>query len=538
MKLSLQNTLTTAAIILVASHQVLIPCTNLLVTKGASKDGSTIITYLADSQNLYGELYFRAGGKHLPGTMRDIIEWDTGRFLGKIPEAPITYKRVGNINEHQLSIGETTFGGRRELGRANGIIDYGSLMYIALERCKTAREAVQFMGNLVNEYGYASSGESFSIADPNEVWIMEMIGKGEGEKGAVWVAVKIPDGYISAHANQARIRQFPLNDSQNCLYSKDVISFAKQKGWFTGADKDFSFCETYAPWTAAGLRSCEARVWSIFNRSAPSLKIPVDFAMGNVKATPLPLWIKPDQKIGTREAMELMRDHYEGTPMDMTKDIGAGPFALPYRWRPMRFEVDGETYVHERAISTQQTGWSMVAQMRSWLPNSIGGILWFGVDDTYSTVYVPMYCTINEPPKHFAEGNGSLAEFSWDSAFWVFSFVANYAYSRYSDMIQDIQKVQREIEGRFEADQEAIEKHAAVLYQQSPATANIFLTEYSSQCSEKTVARWRKLGEHLIWKYIDGNVRDSTGRITQPRYSDEWYKKIVKDHGDTIRLPK
>jgi len=538
MQLSLSHTLTTAAVVFVAASQVLTSCTNLLVTKGASRDGSTLITYLADSHTLYGELYFRAGGKHLPGTMRDVIEWDTGKFLGRIPEALITYKRVGNINEHQLSIGETTFGGRRELAKANGIIDYGSLIYIALERCKTAREAIQLMGKLVDEYGYASSGETFSIADPNEVWIMELIGKGEDQKGAVWVAMKIPEGYISAHANQARIRQFPLNDPQNCIYSKDVISFARSKGWYEGADKDFSFCETYAPWVPATLRSCEARVWSIFNRSAPSLKIPVDFAMGNVKAAPLPLWIKPDQKIGIREAMELMRDHYEGTPMDMTKDVGAGPFALPYRWRPMRFDVDGQTYIHERAISTQQTGWSMVAQMRSWMPNPIGGILWFGVDDTYSTVYVPMYCSIDEVPKAFAEGNGSMDEFTWDSAFWVFNFVTNYAYSRYSDMIQDIRKVQRELEGRFEADQESIEKSALNLYQQSPASAISFLTSYSNTCSERTLTRWRKLGEHLIWKYLDGNVRDATGKVTQPSYSDDWYRRIVQDHGETIRLPK
>jgi len=538
MKPFLSQTLTTAAIVLVAGTQVLDACTNLLVTKGASRDGSTFITYSADSHHLYGELYFKAGGKHLPGTMRDVIEWDTGKLLGRIPEALITFKRVGNMNEHQLSIGETTFGGRDELEKPNGIIDYGSLMYIALERCKTAREAVQLMGKLVEEYGYASSGESFSIADPNEVWIMEMIGKGEGEKGAVWVAQRIPDGCISAHANQARIRQFPLKDSQNCLYSKDVISFAKGKGWYSGEDKNFSFCETYAPWDPASLRACEARVWSIFNRAAPSLKIPADFAMGNVKAAPMPVWVKPDQKIGLRDAMELMRDHFEGTPMDMTKDVGAGPFALPYRWRPMSFEVDGQKYVHERAISTQQTGWSMVSQMRSWMPGPVGGILWFGVDDTYSTVYVPMYCGIEEPPKAFAEGNGSFDAFSWDSAFWVFNFVTNYAYSRYSDMIKDIRKVQQELEGGFQSDQESVEKSALDLYQQNQPSALSFLTKYSNTCSEKTMARWRKLGEHLIWKYLDGNVRDEKGEVTHPKYPEGWYKRIVEDHGDAIRLPK
>jgi dipeptidase len=532
------HTLPAAAVILAVGAQTLDACTNLLVSKGASRDGSTFITYSADSHHLYGELSFKAGGRHLPGAMRDIYEWDTGKFMGRIPEALITFRRVGNMNEHQLSIGETTFGGRTELEKPNGIIDYGSLMYIALERCRTAREAVQLMGRLVEEHGYASSGESFSIADPNEVWIMEMIGKGEGEKGAVWVAQRIPDGCISAHANQARIRQFPQNDAQNCLYSKDVISFAKARGWYAGEDKNFSFCETYNPWEPSSLRACEARVWSIFSRAAPSLKIHIDFAMANIKAAPMPLWIKPDQKLGLRDAMELMRDHFEGTPMDMAKDVGAGPFALPYRWRPMRFEVDGQAYVHERAISTQQTGWSMVSQMRSWMPGPVGGVLWFGVDDTYSTVYVPMYCAIDEPPKAFAEGTGSFDAFSWDSAFWVFNFVANYAYSRYGDMIKDIRKVQQELEGRFEADQEGIEKSALALHQQNPAAAISFLTGYSNTCSERTVARWRKLGEHLIWKYLDGNVRDEKGGITHPKYPEGWYRRIVEDHGENIRLPK
>ena len=326
-------------------------------------------------------------------------------------------------------------------------------MYIALERAKTAREAIKVMTDLVAEYGYASTGESISIADPNEAWILEIIGKGEGVKGAVWVARRIPDGYISAHANQSRIRQFPLNDPANCLYSKDVISFAREKGWFTGKDEEFSFADTYAPPDFGALRACEARVWSMFRRAAPSLNIPIDYVKGVPGAHPLPLWIKPDKKLAVADVMALMRDHFEGTEFDMTKDIGAGPFACPYRWRPMTWKVDGQEYVNERAISTQQTGFSFVAQMRSGLPDPIGGVLWFGVDDTYTTVYAPMYCGIRAVPKPYGVGVADMHHFSWDSPFWVFNLVANFAYSRYSDMIVDIQQVQRELEGGFLADQ-------------------------------------------------------------------------------------
>ncbi|HJW43167.1 MAG TPA: C69 family dipeptidase, partial [Geothrix sp.] len=379
---------------LLAAGAALEACTNLLVTKGASKDGSTMITYAADSHTLYGELYFKRGGRHLAGEVREIREWDsgytfdTGKILGSIPEAPVTYTRVGNMNEFQLTIAETTFGGRKDLAGPSGIIDYGSLIYIALERAKTAREAIEVMTRLTEEFGYASSGESFSIADPNEVWILEMIGKGKGQKGSLWVAHKLPDGTISAHANQARIRQFPLNDPKTAVYSKDLIPFAREKGWFKGEDKAFSFADTYAPLTFGALRACEARVWSIFNRAAKSQKIPMDFVKAEKGAKPMPLFIKPDQKLDVRDAMELMRDHYEGTEFDMTKDVGAGPYKLPYRWRPMGFKIDGQDYVHERAISTQQTGFSFVSQSRSWLPDAVGGVLWFGVDDTYTTVYV------------------------------------------------------------------------------------------------------------------------------------------------------
>lgn len=529
---------------LLAAGAALEACTNLLVTKGASKDGSTMITYAADSHTLYGELYFKRGGRHLPGEMRDIREWDsgytfdTGKLLGRIPEAPVTYTRVGNMNEHQLAIAETTFGGRKDLAAPTGIIDYGSLIYIALERAKTAREAIEVMTKLVDEFGYASSGESFSIADPNEVWILEMIGKGQGQKGAVWVAYKLPDGTISAHANQARIRQFPLNDPKTALYSKDVISFAREKGWFKGEDKSFSFADTYAPLSFGALRGCEARVWSIFNRAAKSQKIPMDFVKAEKGAKPMPLFVKPDQKLDVRDAMELMRDHYQGTEFDMTKDVGAGPYKLPYRWRPMGFQVDGQAYVHERAISTQQTGFSFVSQSRSWLPDPVGGVLWFGVDDTYTTVYVPISCGIKEPPKAFAIGTGNFNEFNWDSAFWTFNFVTNYTYTRWSDMIVDVQKVQREFEGRYAADQAEVDRTALELYRQNPGAARDYLTQVAAKETEQLMGRWKKLGEFLIWKYLDGNVRNERGEVTHPKAPEDWLRCIVKDHGDVIKVKK
>ncbi len=513
-------------------------CTNFLITKGASKDGSTMITYAADAHVLYGELYYTAAADHIPGSMLDVYEWDTGKYLGQIKQVAHTYTVVGNMNEHQVSIGETTWGGRRELRDPNAIMDYGSLMYIALQRAKTAREAIQVITDLVAEYGYYSSGESFSIADPNEVWIFEIIGKGAENKGAVWVARKVPDGYICAHANQARIRQFPLNDKENCIYSEDVISFAREKGYFDGKDKDFSFADAYAPLDYGALRFCEARVWSMFRRAAPSLNLSMDYVKGEKGAKPLPLWIEPDEKLSVHDVMELMRDHFEGSDFDMTKDIGAGPFKLPYRWRPLTWEVDSVQYCNERATSTQQTGFSFVSQARSWLPDPIGGVLWFSVDDTYSTVYVPMYCSISEVPKSYAVGTGSFHDFTWESAFWVFNFVSNYTYSRYSDMIVDVQKVQRELEGRFFADQPGIEKAALELFNKSPRLAVDYLTEYSVKTGNKTVKRWKKLGEFLIYKYLDGNVKNELGKVTHPGYPESWYRTIVNETGDHFKMKK
>lgn len=510
-------------------------CTSIMVTKGASADGSTMVTYAADSHDIYGELYFLAGKRFGAGAMREIIEWDSGRHLGRIPQPAVTYTRIGNMNEHQVAISETTFGGRRELSGANGILDYGSLIYIALERAKTAREAIQVMTSLATEHGYASSGESFSIADAKEVWLLEMIGKGKEQKGVVWVARRVPEGMISAHANHARIRTFPLRDPDT-LYAPDVISFARERGFFDGPDAEFSFADVYAPLDFGSVRFCESRVWSAFRRAAPSLDLPVEMADGRHPEARLPLWVKPDRKLSVADVMELMRDHFEGTPLDMTQDVGAGPFACPYRWRPMTWESDGATYVHERAISTQQTGFSLVSQSRDWLPDPIGGILWFGVDDTYSTVYVPMYAGIRAVPPTFAEGVASLSEFSWDSAFWVFNWVANYAYSRYSDMIVDIRAVQRELEGQFFADQAAVEEKALALHRQAPELARDYLTAYSAAAGDGVTARWRRLGEQLLVKYMDGNVKDEFGRPTHPRYPDDWYRRIVRERGELLRV--
>ncbi len=508
----------------------LYPCTNILVSKGATADGSAMIAYVADSHTLYGALYFTPARDHLPGEMVDIYEWDTGKYLMSIPQVPHTYQVVGFMNEYQVSIGETTFGGREELRSKVGI-DYGSLMFLALQRAKTAREAIKVMTSLAEKYGYYSEGESFSIADPNEVWILEMVGKGK-EKGAVWVACRVPDGYISAHANQSRIRKFPLHDPNRCIYSKDVISFARKMGYFKGKDGDFSFADAYAPPSFGSLRFCEARVWDIFRRAAPSKHFPTDYIKGNPKAKPLPLWIKPDKKLTVRDVIGLLRSHFEGTDLDMTKDIGAGPFKLPYRWRPLVWKYNGKKYFNERAISTQQTGFSFVAQMRSWLPNPIGGVFWFGVDDTYSNVYVPFYAGIRSVPKAWSVEGGDFNHFSWDSAFWVFNFVANYAYSRYCDMIKDIQKVQQELEGSFFASQKEVEQTALALYKQAPGLAKGYLTKYSHEKADYVLRRWKKLGEFLIWKYLDGNVKDEFGKVTHPGYPKEWYGRIVRETGD------
>jgi dipeptidase len=522
-------------------------CTNVLVTKGASTDGSTFITYAADSHDLYGELYYWPGKTYPEGTMLNIKEWDTGKHLGQIPQVERTHTVIGNMNEHQLTIAETTFGGRSELRDSTGIMDYGSLIYIALQRAKTAREAIKVMTQLVQDYGYYSAGESFSIADPNEVWIMEMIGKGPNNKGAVWVAVKVPDGYVSAHANQARITTFDLNDKENVLYSNDVISFARESGFFDGKNKDFSFADTYAPMDFGAIRFCEARVWSAFRLMNPEMEKYVSFIQGQSDER-MPLFIKPDKKVSVRDVQNIMRDYYEGTPLSMTQDPGAGPYGKPYRFRPLTWEVDGVEYFNERAIATQQTAFSFVAQMRNWMPNPIGGILWFGVDDANMTVYLPMYMGMNDIPENFAQGNGHMLEFSWNSAFWVFNWVANQAYYRYSYMIEDIRKVQTELEDRYEAYTPAIDQAALTLYEENPEMAKAFLTDYVHNQSRIAVERWKKLGEFLMVKYLDGNLHEEKDGIFLrnehgnpkpaqfPGYNESYYKRIVDETGDKLKM--
>lgn len=554
-KISVTGILLVALLLL--NHQVSNGCTNFLVTRGASADGSTMVTYAADSHTLYGELYYQPAQDHPAGSLRDIYEWDTGKFLGRIPQPAHTYSVVGNMNEFQLAIGETTFGGREELGKQTGaIMDYGSLIYVTLQRAKTAREAIDVMANLVKEFGYYSSGESFSIADPNEVWIMELIGKGEGEKGAVWVALKIPDGYISGHANQARITTFPLNDKNNCVYSPDVISFARAKGWFKGEDKDFSFSDVYAPVDFSGARFCDARVWAGFNKVAGGMDKYADYAKGivqhgganNFATNRMPLWIKPDKKLTVQDVMKMMRDHYQETELDMSQDLGAGPFGLPYRWRGMTWQVDSVTYCHERAISTQQTGFSFVTQSRNWLPDPIGGILWFGVDDTYSTCYAPMYCGITDIPECFRVGNGDMLTYSETSAFWTFNMVTNFTYLRFVDMIKDVQKVQSQLENKYVSYVPLIDKAAETLYKSSPEQARKFLTEYSVNEANNMTTEWKKLGQYLLVKYIDGNIkREKDGQFERTEYGlppspifagypEWWLRAIVKNTGDSKKV--
>jgi dipeptidase len=511
-------------------------CTSFVVSKGASVDGSTMITYAADSHELYGELYYTPAAKHAPGSKREIRDWDSLKTIGSIDQVAETYRVVGNMNEHQVVIGETTFGGHKGLHDPKGGIDYGSMIYVALERAKTAREAIKVMTSLANEYGYASKGESFSIADPNEVWIMDLIGKGPKEKGVVWVACQVPDGYVTAHANQPRIRTFPRNDPNKCVYADDVVSFAKSKGYYDGTDEAFSFVEAYATDSCRDLRVREARVWSFYNRVAPSKKISPDYALCKKGSKPLPTWIKPDKKLSVQDLIAGMRDHFEDTVFDMRKDVGAGPHALPYRWRPLTWKHAGKTYVNERAIATQQTGFSFVSQSRAWMPGDVGGLLWFSVDDAASTVYVPMYAGILEAPKPYAVGTGSFNTFSWDSAFWVHNWISNYTYLRYNDMIKDVQKAQGELERDFFDAQKDLETEAVKLHGTSPKKAQKLLTEHANRSADKVMTRWKALGPELLVKYMDGNVRDEKGEVTHPPYPKEWYARIVEEKGEHLHL--
>lgn len=561
-------------------------------------DGSTMISYAADSHWLYGELYFKPQANWGDGSKLRVCEWDTGKYLGEIDQEPHTYKTVGNMNEHQLIIAETTFGGREGLNDPDGIMDYGSLIYITLQRARTAREAIRIMTELTEKYGYYSAGESFSIADKNEVWIMEMVGKGSDvvngvnrNKGSVWVAIRIPDGYICSHANQSRISTFPLDDPENCIYAKDVISFARSKGWFNGKDEEFSFCDAYCPLDFGALRGCEARAWSAFNilgkgkfvweengkTVEKDASAYLDYAMGYNAENRMPLYIKPSGKVSMKDVADVMRDHYENTPMDMRQDIGAGGNALPYRWRPMGFDVDGKSYVNERAIATQQTGFWFVGQARSQYPDVIGGIIWFGTDDAATSYVTPIYTNTNTIPECFREGNGDLLTYSETSSFWVNNRISNACYKMYNymepfvreridkfenDQMANISKVDAEAMALYNAALPKAErkgKKADAAYDATIDTGAAFdavkryLTDYSVNTADAVFADWSNLERTLLVKFIDGNVKaqnpDGSFKhtedsehvpdgLTQPGYTDYWKEAVAHFHGEVVEVKK
>ncbi len=478
-------------------------CTNFLAGKNATVDGSTIISYSADSYAMYGTLYHYPAADHKPGTMRQVYDWETGKYLGEIPEAAHTYNVIGNMNEHQLTIAETTWGGRLEQMDTTALVDYGTLIYMALQRCRTAREAIDFMVATVEQYGYYSEGETFSIGDPNEIWLMEMIGKGVGNKGAVWVATRIPDDCVSGHANQARITQINFKDKENWRYSKDVVSFARAQGYYTGTDEDFSFSDTYNPLDMSGLYLSEARVWSFFRQVNAGMDKYLSYITGETKER-MPLYIKPDKKLMASDFKSFMRDQFENTPFDITKGIDAGPWESKLRYGTLSFKLDSTLYWFERPIATQQTAWSFVAQMRGYMPNHVGGLLWFGFDDAATTVYVPFYCCTTCVPDCFAEGNGDLLTYSSTSAFWVYNFVSNYAYTKYSRMLPDIQREQIKWETYFETLVKGVDYVAATMTSED---ASKFLTQFSCTQAEASTQAWRELGQYLVVKFLDGQEK-------------------------------
>jgi dipeptidase len=526
-------------------------CTNFIVGKKASADGSVICSYNADDYGLFIGLCHYPAGKHEKGSVRKIYDWDTNVYHGQIPEAEVTYNVIGNINEYQVSIGETTFGGREELVDTTGILDYGSLIYIALQRSKTAREAIKVMTTLTDKYGYCSGGETFTICDPNEAWIMEMIGKGPGRKGTVWVAVRIPDDAICAHANQSRIRTFNQKDKKNVMFSKDCITFAREKGWFSGKDADFSFCEVYAYPDFSGRRFCEARVWSFFNHFSTDMERYLPYAEGKVKdAEPMPLWIKPNRKVSVQDIQECMRDHYEGTPFSLDKDPGQGVWNMPYRPTPLTYKVDGKEYFNERPTSTQQTAFSYVAQLRSWLPRQIGGVLWFGNDDGNMVAYTPVYCGNTSQPECYNTKGADAVTFSMKNAFWVCNWVSNMVYPRYSLMFGYLKSVRDSLETSYFSAQAEIERKAMVLYDENPSLAIDFLTDYSIDKAQQMIDRWRQLGTYLIVKYNDMAIKpDEDGRfirtetglgatVERPGFPENVAREIVKSSGDRYAVPE
>ena len=526
-------------------------CTNFIVGKKASADGSVICTYNADDYGLFINLCHYPAGTHPKGIMRKIFNWDTNKYQGVIPEAPQTYNVIGNINEFQVSIAETTYGGREEMEDSTGILDYGSLIYLALQRSKTAREAIQVMTTLAQTYGYNSGGETFTICDPNEAWIMEMMGKGPGSKGVVWVALRVPDDAICAHANQSRITKFNMNDKANVLYSKDVVSFARSKGWFTGKDKDFSWRDTYAKPTFGGRRFCDARVWSFFNHFANDFDKYLPWALGKDKdAEDMPLWIIPNKKVSVQDVMACMRDHYENTPLALdSSSVGGGVWEMPYRPTPLRFKVDGKNYFNERPVSTQQTAFSYVAQLRSWLPREVGGVLWFGNDDGNMVAYTPIYCGNTTQPECYNTPGADAVTFSDKNAFWVCNWVSNMVYPRYNQMFPTLKEVRDSLENSYFANQLAIEKQAVALYNTDKAKAISLLNQYSNDKAQQMLHHWKNLAVRLIVKFNDMAVKpekngmfvrtpEGTGAaVKRPGFSNAFARKLVKETGDKYECP-
>ena len=519
-------------------------CSNLIVGKKASVDGSVIVSYNADDYGMFGHLCHYPAGTHPKGTMRQIYDWDSGVYHGEIEEAPVTYNVIGNINEFQLSIGETTYGGREEMVDSTGILDYGSLIYVTLQRAKTAREAISVMTSLVEKYGYNSEGETFSICDPNEAWIMEMQGTGAGSKGVVWVAMRIPDDAICAHANQSRIGKFNMKDKKNVLYSKNVISYARKMGWFSGKDSEFSWKNTYAFPDFSGRRFCDARVWSFFNHYADDFDRYLPWALGKDKdAEDMPLWIVPNRKLSVADVENGMRDHYEGTALALdTTNIGSGIYEMPYRPTPLTFTVDGKQYFNERPISTQQTAFTFVSQLRSWLPREIGGVLWFGNDDANMVAYTPVYCGNTVQPACYNTKGADAVTFSSDNAFWLCNMVSNMVYPRYSQLFPELKAVRDSLETSYFANQTSIEKQAADLYQTDKAAALKLLNNYSNAKADEMLASWKRLATRIIVKYNDMAVKkEKDGKllqsVTRPGYPASFGRKLVKETGDWYAVP-
>ena len=519
-------------------------CSNLIVGKKASVDGSVMVSYNADDYGMFGHLCHYPAGTHPKGSMRQIYDWDSGVYHGEIEEAPVTYNVIGNINEFQLSIGETTYGGREEMVDSTGILDYGSLIYVTLQRAKTACEAISVMTSLVEKYGYNSEGETFSICDPNEAWIMEMQGTGAGSKGVVWVAMRIPDDAICAHANQSRIGKFNMKDKKNVLYSKNVISYARKMGWFNGKDSDFSWKNTYAFPDFSGRRFCDARVWSFFNHYADGFDRYLPWALGKDKdAEDMPLWIVPNRKLSVADVENGMRDHYEGTALALdTTNIGSGIYEMPYRPTPLTFTVDGKQYFNERPISTQQTAFTFVSQLRSWLPREIGGVLWFGNDDANMVAYTPVYCGNTVQPACYNTKGADAVTFSSDNAFWLCNMVSNMVYPRYLQLFPELKAVRDSLETSYFANQTSIEKQAADLYQTDKAAALKLLNNYSNAKADEMLANWKRLATRIIVKYNDMAVKkEKDGKllqsVTRPGYPISFGRKLVKETGDWYAVP-